>query len=253
MGENGLILTSDDGHFWENRSAFFGHHRDLAYNDARLVVVGAGIFTSEDGLEWQQRTFPGDQDLVGVAWDGSRFITIDSRGDLYHSEFGIHWSATGNHLSGRFQDLDYVVGKLFVSGQSGIHAVVWVLTENGWQQGFSSLFTAAPADKSLITNIPASNVVFDGSRYLALGDHTLWHSQDGENWQPGSTLPKRVERILYRASGLLVLADYGLATFAPIVLSHGSIEEEASCLRLLQERQVAGAQAEAGYPVGLEK
>jgi hypothetical protein len=76
----------------DHRLEFYAMASD---GDSRLVAAGRSVVVSQNGgLDWEQLTnFPVEDVVIeDVIWDGSRFVAIGGKSNLYTSIDGLDWS-----------------------------------------------------------------------------------------------------------------------------------------------------------------
>ena len=221
-GNDGLLVSSTDGKFWENHS--FGSTvqlLDMASNGQQWVAVGVlgTILTSSNRVTWQAEQLYVEERYNAVAFGGGEYVAVGDRGALRTSSDGSHWQAryTGQY-EGNLQDLAFHEDQWVVVGRLGAAGDGLVLTSrNGidWEnpsthaEGLSSiarggsLWVAVGLNGTVITSpdgdiwtpatsgttVHLNDVMWDGTRFLATADDgDVLTSANGINWAVQSTL-----------------------------------------------------------------
>jgi len=94
-----VVLTSANGGRWRERARLPSDGEgwyDAAFGAGRFVVVDGTtrMLTSIDGESWQVVDDAFDEEVSGVAWNGTTFLAIGLRGG-YLSEDGVIWRSVG--------------------------------------------------------------------------------------------------------------------------------------------------------------
>lgn len=98
VGQNGLILTSQNGIDWIDRTDdAMANLSKVIYAGGKFIIVGEGgiIITSENGNEFTKQTSPSNADLKTVVYGNGKYIAVGySRGyaSVVASEDGITWT-----------------------------------------------------------------------------------------------------------------------------------------------------------------
>jgi len=174
------VFTSSDGDTWTEVAAPpLGFNDSIAWGGGSancFVTVGTDnhIFSSPNGETWTRRflaTSPNTSQLTlnEVVWTGTRFVAVGGKGTILESEDGMTWSiaASGADLKG----LAYDGSRFIAVGDNGRLAVSSDV--NTWE------YRHAGNDAYYLYDL-----VWDGSRYLSVGqtyslysdDLILWHA-----------------------------------------------------------------------------
>ncbi len=137
---------------------------------------------STDAVNWAAASTPAPANLVvGVVYDGKRFVAIDAPGNVYASTDGDHWTTIGSVPGAQYLDGITFGGGLYVAyGRSGLIAT----SANGvsWttSPGVSDVDdTGGPVLRSL------TDVVWDGHQFVGVGVYVRATSPDGHTWTKG--------------------------------------------------------------------
>jgi hypothetical protein len=112
----GSLFTSVDGANWTPAAQVDGAIAALDWGAGQFVAVGSrpssstgsclAIWSSPDGVQWVQRkgdvacTFYGDEALMGVAWNGTRFVTVGLHHPI-HQDFALIAAQSADGVSWR--------------------------------------------------------------------------------------------------------------------------------------------------------
>ena len=203
VGNQGIILTSDDGVTWTNRTS--GVTADLlsvvwAPNALKYMAVGTNstALTSPDGITWTAKPALGTDRLVSVAYTGTRFLAVGTNGAVGSSQWietnGTTWTRTVPPPDPMLQVVDFSTSVVFaintktvLRGDFGAKGLVWSkLVATG--------LTAADLPRSLVVAPP--NLLVS---VLNAGVPGILRSSSGTSWsavtlptQP--TVPLRLSR-----------------------------------------------------------
>jgi hypothetical protein len=149
--------------------------RAIVYAKNQYVVVreSGGIMTSPDGLKWTRRASPTRNNLMGLFWDGHRYLAGGDEGTILSSPDGIKWTSRDSGCQISFYSFSYSGTRYVAVGNDGIRisgdSVVWTTPKN------------AP------TTVPFTACTWTGTEFLACGlglgnKPTIYTSPDGEDW-----------------------------------------------------------------------
>jgi hypothetical protein len=181
VGEQGLILASDDGCAWrEIDSGVEETLTDVAYGDGRFVVVSreGSVLSLVDGSVWARGELGAAGWLPWVRFGGGLFLAgLDSPSGLMASADGVSWSQTA--INGSFWDIAF--------GPDGFRALgrrdpegAWGLWRSCDGTDWTKIAVAGGLDTSW------SRIWHCGGLYFASGgwwDGEAFVSRDGEHWE----------------------------------------------------------------------
>jgi len=202
VGTNRAIFTSTDGIAWTNRTssstASANNITNVIHNGTLFVAIGQNntVLTSLDGKTWRSDDFT----LLNVIYDGSDYLAVGFNGQLLSSSDGQTWQQKNTRTLGQIRAIaengtNYVaVGRSvftstdadtwdFVGGS--FYSVIW---DGSKYLAVGSAAGASSTDGITWTSVPITgNEVFDivstGSQYVAVGNNSgLYYSTDGESW-----------------------------------------------------------------------
>lgn len=183
----------------------------LAYGAGSFVMVGgAAILTSTDGISWGFANGATIGDWNSVAWSGSIFAAIGRTGAVQTSPTGSTWTPQAT-VAGLYNDITWN-GNVFVAvGTSGSvktspDGVSWTVRtapSNNWNGVISSnALTVAVGNSNAAMSSPDgitwtqrigangnwNAVAWNGSLFAAVGSSVMT-SYDGITWTPRSNIP----------------------------------------------------------------
>ena len=163
-----LPNTTTPGVAWTTRLVGpYGHVSGLAWNGTRFVTVGDSINASSDLVHWDHLdTFT---NANKVAWDGHKFVIVGDNGHIFTSTDGLSWTILDPSLG---PDLHAVAGSGAMWVAVGASGTVRVSTDAvNWTT------RTVPTSKNL------RSVAWTGTKFVAVGDDgTIITSPDGITW-----------------------------------------------------------------------
>ena len=214
-----MAFTSTDGNTWiEASGPPTGFNNSVVWGDGAancFVAVGLSnnIFSSPDGENWTRRFLDQDPvyaqlDLSEVVWTGTRFVAVGQEGMILASEDGATWSlvASGADLRGLAHDGNRFIavgnnGRVAISSQVG----TWEYRHTGDDSHY-------PLD-----------LVWDGSRYLAVGQTYSLRSDDLYTWEASWEGATSVDTaVVWNGSQFVKTTDYGILTWDGVTMYSGT-------------------------------
>ncbi len=214
VGRDGKIRTSSDGAAWAainspSDKALVG----IARSAACFVAVGwsGEIIRSTDGVTWSRRTSGTTKDLYGVAVAGTGFTAVGDGGTILTSADGLSWQKRTSGTSAILHGIAVGGGVQVAVGDN-----VALTSPNGttWSQQTRSeelrivtygegKFVAIDADGAVIVSangaqwslrpqpdFVAIDLIHDGSRFIAVGEHRAIAASTGGFGTPYVQLTK---------------------------------------------------------------
>lgn len=93
----GIWKSTDNGASWnvEFLSGGYAQPTAMAYGNGTYVIVGYGglVLTSQDGTNWTNRTFTTGQAMMGITYANNEFVAITNDGHSLVSTDGINWTS----------------------------------------------------------------------------------------------------------------------------------------------------------------
>lgn len=203
VGYNGTLLTSADGISWQKVSigADIDRLGGIAYGGGKYVLVGhvneiAGrIYTSDDGVTWQETAAIPYQWLHDVAYGNGKFVAVGSAGKILTSSDGETWTThnvtypdgeSTTLLSITYSDID---GRFAAAGMG---------SDTGQHKG--GILTSDDGENWTVTYSNSANTLWDvtcgNGIYVAVGGQSsssssapyfIATSSDGMNWTQASS------------------------------------------------------------------
>lgn len=131
VGDNGIILKSEDGVKWNSsanipavvlnrklNSVTWGLAKDED-NVTKDMFVAAGekgsVLKTENGTDWEMINLPNntEKNLNSIVWDGDSFLTVGDKGTIYYSRDSDNWTKHSVNASEALYDL-YDICQSFV-------------------------------------------------------------------------------------------------------------------------------------------
>jgi hypothetical protein len=217
VAANQYLYTSADGLAW-TAGAYVPFNGRLGASPTLLVAVGGslvgnGLATSPDGLNWTTRTLPVTTSLHDVAWlGGTRFVAVGAQGVILTSNDGASWTQrSGSSGAATLRAAAAGTARWVVVGESGT-----VLTSD------DAGATWTPRTSG--TSVSLLSVEWTGAAFVAVGSSGhVFRSADGIAWSPvaapyqsvpfGSD-PLNLEAELWLDDRLLIAGPRGLLATA---------------------------------------
>jgi len=218
----GMVFTSTDGDTWvEAATPPTGFNISVAWGGGAancFVAVGLSnnIFSSPNGETWTRRFMDADPvyaqlDLSEVVWTGTYFVAVGQKGTILVSEDGAAWSmvASGADLRGLAHD----GSRFIVAGDNG-RIVISSGGADTWEYRHTGDDSHYPND-----------LVWDGSRYLAVGQTYSLLSDDLYTWQASWEGATSVDTaIVWDGSQFVKTTDYGILTWDGVTFHSGTTD-----------------------------
>ena len=124
-GSNNGIKTATPAALttWTSRSTAIGPTRLYYINNLFIAIGGTSICTSTDGITWTARTSGTSSAVVGVCYNGSKFVAIDAGGGIIFSTNGTTWVKSAYvspyALTVNCTDISYSNGLYIATGTTG--------------------------------------------------------------------------------------------------------------------------------------
>lgn len=129
VGENGCILWSDDGAFFqpaELSPATTDWFEGVAASSQRAVAVGDNgtIYTSTNGVNWSKVASGTTEWLRNVAFGNGTFVAVGENGKILRSTGGTSWTAVASGTTAHLNRVRYVgssgSGRFIAVGNGGV-------------------------------------------------------------------------------------------------------------------------------------
>jgi len=217
---NGLFVFGETYHFYTSPDGveITSHHSAdatvLAFLNGNFFAFGSSLERSSDGITWSRISMNAYDDMQSVAYGNGVYVAAGRSGMIVRSSDGNNWTQVSDRGSIWFRGLAYGNGHyVAVAGDdtwSSSDGDNW--TSVGPLQGYPNAITwandtfvvvCALGDihhsrdgvqwtRLAITTNYLSDIIFDGKRFIAVGDGTVLLSTNGTQWitvlLPGTNL-----------------------------------------------------------------
>ncbi len=164
------ILSSSDGTSWTSIN-IPDYMLDIVFNGSQYVAVGrsGSIFTSNDGVSWNEQISGTSNQIRSIIWNGSEYLATDTGGYILRSTDGVKWNKEFTGTTNQLEDVTWNGSEYLVVGNNGTilkssDGVVWKSQISG-------------------TNELLESVTWNGNQYIAVGwEGTILRSIDGVDW-----------------------------------------------------------------------
>jgi hypothetical protein len=121
-GDNGTVLTSNDGTNWVHRDTPTAHFLTgvAAFPDGLVAVGHAGtLLTSPDGVTWENVPSETTNWLYRVRYLGGSLIVVGQNGTILTSPDGVAWTQRASSTTSWLNDVTLLGDTYFVVGTQG--------------------------------------------------------------------------------------------------------------------------------------
>lgn len=160
----------------------------VAYSGGKYVAVGDNglILVSDDRVQWNPVSpAVSVNNLNDVVWTGNKFLIMGSNGTILSSDDGVVWQVDVTSGAGgvNFYGAAYGNNRWLAVGQGLTEAVIFELNEGIWSQ-----LVIPYTDELTVTTTRFNDIVHDGEKFIVVGESgTVLTLIDGaETW--GETL-----------------------------------------------------------------
>lgn len=215
----GTVFISSDGDTWtEVNTPPLGFNDSVVWGGGSancFVVVGKDnhIFSSPDGENWTRRFLDKEPaysqlSLNEVVWTGARFVVVGQMGSILASDDGLTWRIvqSGADLYGLAHD-----GNRFIT--VGANGRVAIASDVGaWEYRHTGDDSHYPLD-----------LVWNGSRYLAVGQRYTLRSDNLATWQASWEGATNVDTAVVWDGGQFVKTTlYGILIWDGVTMHSGT-------------------------------
>ncbi|MDB6073735.1 MAG: hypothetical protein JWO89_1375, partial [Verrucomicrobiaceae bacterium] len=195
------IFTSPDGVVWTARSTgadLWGSLASVVWSGTKFVAVGGDYydntvpmlsFTSPDGTHWTKSSTPVKAAPLAVAWSGSLFAGVGTRGSIVTSTDGLTWVSRVSGTTLTLRDVIWSGSQFVAVGGNETN-------EDYQQQASGSIVLTSPngitwTRRTIPTIHALEGIAFNGSLYVAVGrssydggntEAVVLTSPDAVNW-----------------------------------------------------------------------
>ncbi len=162
VGENGCILWSDDGNYFQRAQlspATSDWFEGVTASAQRTIAVGdnGSIYSSTNGAEWSKVTSGTTEWLRGIAFGNGAYVAVGENGKILRSTGGNSWNSIASGTTAHLNRVRYVgensggqfiaVGNGGVALSSATGAAPWTSLASGTT---NNLFDVATNDTGLL-------------------------------------------------------------------------------------------------------
>lgn len=166
----GTLATSPGDGTWQVRETAGPRLLRLTRSDDLMVGVGENwLYTSTDGIEWQQQSLPDNMVVKDVVAHDGTFFAVGLGGKVGNSVDGVDWDVISIPPIGDLWWIGYLARRLIAVGAGG--TIITSFDDLNW--------SVERANVSRVLRAAA----FGANRFVAVGDQgTVLISDDGTSW-----------------------------------------------------------------------
>ncbi|KPU44786.1 N-acetylmuramoyl-L-alanine amidase LytC precursor [Oxobacter pfennigii] len=203
VGYSGTLITSPDGITWQKVDVGTDTDRltDIAYGNGKYVIAAtagdyvARIYTSEDGLSWNETAAVPHHWLYGVTYGDDGFVAVGKAGKILRSDDGENWDViTVNPMRFTLLSVVYADGKYVAAGmgsQSNYPKGGIMTSDDG--ETWTETHTHSAYTLWDITNGRGTFVAVGGA---SSGSYYICTSPDGVTWTQRSSFGSSYAQLL---------------------------------------------------------
>ncbi|MCH8550423.1 MAG: hypothetical protein LAT62_00710 [Natronospirillum sp.] len=179
VGNNGAIVSSDDGSSWSNdRETFLtaNNWAGMATNDSgRMVAISENGYAvySDDGDDWSEVALTGTPFLTDIAWTGTRFV-VSGTNTVAHSTDGESWTVVDPRTN--------TASNLFLSHVGGLDNSWVALVGNNLANDQVALCTPSGCSMGEAPDASRSLVATEDGYVVVSFSGWARTSADGDEW-----------------------------------------------------------------------
>lgn len=182
VGLKGTILSSTNSTAWtQHASGTNDRFNDVAFNGStnEILVAATGsypLYASSDKTTWTGRKvgkpLP-EAEFTGLAWSGSKLVSVDSAGKISTSADGENWTTRSSGTSQDLQAISSHNGKMVVVGANGT-----LLTSSDGISWLSQTSGVSNNLQAISLDGPLAVVIGSGGCILTSEDCVQWTSRN---------------------------------------------------------------------------
>ena len=253
VGNYGLLAQSPDGASWTARlPTQGGGGGPIAWGNGRFVRSGGQ--TSVNGESWTTRRIPNGSSLQNICFSETGFMAVGEGGKVCHSVDGLDWTASTVPGAPYLLQVKPFLGGYLAMGSAG--AIAKYNPVSGWSTGTLTGTSGNASVVSLATSPSLAvcvtfgnqvfsspdglswtfrkngmtNVVWDGTRFIASGttttsvsaDGAVWVNQDPAVWPTGTWIGCFDGVYIVRKSGLTLRVGSPVGGWTDVAVSDSS-------------------------------
>jgi hypothetical protein len=177
---------TNPGYGWSDRKDF----TDITYGNKLFVAVGQSgvVYTSSDGITWENRSSGTTQTLNGVQYANGLFVAVGEQGTIRTSSDGITWTSRDASVSVGFKDITYGNQQFIAIGAySGSNYLYKSSDGINWTYTSSTVETKTWGN-NVVSYLYRSGISYSEGRFLLTANiGTLKTSTDGSSWSSLNT------------------------------------------------------------------
>lgn len=206
VGDNGTILTSQDGIAWQaGDSVTPGSFNWVIWTGTQVIAFSKGKrptwVSSPDGAVWSSHTIP-DGRLNASVWTGSQIVAAGDSGAIESSSDLKTWTNRVYPVKRNLRAIVWTGTRIVAVGDSG--AIVTSTNLKDWSA------PASPTTGNLLS------VLWTGTVLAALDDAGMvFTSQDGTAWTASSPVTNDITNIVWTGALLVATGPGGLRLTSP--------------------------------------
>jgi hypothetical protein len=225
------IMTSPDGLNWISRVAPRYNLQGVAYGSKNFVAVGneGAILTSDDGVTWTDHSLGYGPPLFGVAWGNGMFVAVGGNGHIITSPDGSTWTLRYYEYEDVLNSVAYT-GKTFVAvgslptGGSLIltspNGLTWAPCNQGAVTGNINVtnvdHNAEPFASIGYGSFPLYSVAYGNNTFMAVGRDGIMTSNDGIVWQQQDLdMNTHLDGIVFADNTFVAVGNKGIIYTSP--------------------------------------
>ncbi|MEW8627026.1 MAG: hypothetical protein AB2551_14830 [Candidatus Thiodiazotropha sp.] len=178
--------------------------QQVVWTGDQLVAVGSEglVITSSDGISWTVQDSGTTQLLTSLTWTGAKLIATQHTGTVHTSYDGVSWESFVIDSSRYINGAAFTGEDIVLVGSAGS---IVLLNED---------FSVSEYGTS-VSYSPLTDVVWNGTRYIAIGTEVL-SSSDGIVWERESVnLSSYLWRAIWAGDRFFAVGDEGLIVSSP--------------------------------------
>ncbi|MEB4590971.1 chitobiase/beta-hexosaminidase C-terminal domain-containing protein, partial [Candidatus Thiothrix sp. Deng01] len=132
----GGIYTSNDGIIWNQMVSEPNEiFSDVLWDGKFFNVLGAfgkSLYISEDGSNWKKYNTDLPFTLTSIAWNGEKYVAVGSNGGIAISTDGQFWFSIPIGMTNTFLDVEWIKDRFYAVGDKGV--ILYSYDGEDWTQ-----------------------------------------------------------------------------------------------------------------------
>jgi hypothetical protein len=177
VGENGVVLYSDDGEHFQSGTLIDGPTTDWfeAVTASSSLLVAAGdngaIYTSTTAAAWRRQNSGTGTWFLGAAASAGNFVVVGENGAIYTSPNGTNWVKRTAPTSQHLNRVHFSNGRFTIVGNAG----VTISSTNGGTNWF--LETTGATNVLQYATTGGADRILDGVSEVRIRDNQIWSNE----------------------------------------------------------------------------